>query len=223
MTADRARIDGIADDADDTDGPWLSVAAARAIDVDAAVRLQMPTLLLMENAARATAEVARTLGERFVVLAGAGNNGGDGLAAVRHLGCARCTVHLLAEPDPQRVPDAALQLRILRAAGVPVVVGALPDLDAHAGAVWIDALFGTGLARELTGTARAWVEALGRARGPKLAVDIPSGLHGDTGAVLGAACRADVTVTFVAKKLGMRTATGRAHCGRIVVVGLGLP
>lgn len=207
----------------DVGGPWLSIAQARAIDVDAAVRLQMPTLLLMENAARSVAEVARTLGERFVVLAGAGNNGGDGLAAVRHLGIARCIVHLLAEPDAHKAPDAALQLRILRAAGVPVVVGALPDLDAHAGAVWIDALFGTGLTRESTGVARAWIEAFERARGPKLAVDIPSGLHGDTGAVLGVACRADVTVTFVAKKLGMRTATGRAHCGRIVVAGLGLP
>jgi NAD(P)H-hydrate epimerase len=201
----------------------LSVAAARAIDDDAVQRLGMPTLLLMENAARAVAEVARTLGERFVVLAGAGNNGGDGLAAARHLGLARCSVHLLAEPDPQKCPDAALQLRILRAAGKAPVVGALPPIADRAGAVWIDALFGTGLDRELTGTARSWVEAFDRAPGPKLSVDIPSGLHGDTGAVLGAACHADVTVTFVAPKTGMLTATGRAHCGRIEVVGLGLP
>lgn len=201
----------------------LSVAEARAIDRDAAERLQMPTLLLMENAARSVADEVRPLGARFVVLAGAGNNGGDGLAAVRHLGAARCAVHMLAEPDAARSPDAALQLRILRAAGVRVVVGALPDLDAFAGAVWLDALFGTGLDRELVGDARAWVEAFDRARGPKVCVDIPSGLHGDTGAVLGAACHADVTVTFVAPKRGMVTPTGRAHCGRIVVAGLGLP
>ena len=110
-----------------------------------------------------------------------------------------------------------------RAAGAVVVVGSLPDAAAHAGAVWIDALFGTGLDRPLTGTARAWVEAFDRARGHKLAVDIPSGLHGDTGDVLGAAVHADVTVTFAAKKRGMVTATGAAHCGRIVVAGLGLP
>ena len=201
----------------------LSVAQARAIDADAAQRLGMPTLLLMENAARTVAEVARPLGERFVVLAGAGNNGGDGLAAARHLGWRRCAIHLLAEPAAAKAPDAALQVRILRAAGVPLVVGALPDLDAHAGEVWIDALFGTGLDRELTGPARAWVEAFERAHGPKLAIDIPSGLHGDTGAVLGAAVHADVTVTFVAPKRGMVTPTGRAHCGRVVVAGLGLP
>ena len=201
----------------------LSVAEARAIDVDAATRLGMPTLLLMENAARSVAEVARTLGERFVVFAGAGNNGGDGLAAARHLGWQRCTIHLLAEPDPAKVPDAALQLRILRAAGAPVVVGALPAAVTMAGAVCLDALFGTGLARELAGPARTWVEALDHRPGPKLAIDIPSGLHGDTGLVLGAAVHADVTVTFVAKKRGMTTASGQAHCGRIVVAGLGLP
>lgn len=204
-------------------GRLLTVAEARAIDRHAARQLGMPTVLLMENAARSVAECARTLGGRFVVLCGAGNNGGDGLAAARHLGWQRCTLHLLAEPDPAKSPDAALQARILRAAGAPLVVGALPDLDAHAGAVWIDALFGTGLDRELTGLPRAWVEAFDRARGPKLCVDIPSGLHGDTGAVLGAACHGDVTVTFVAPKVGMATPTGRAHCGRLVVAGLGLP
>ena len=200
-----------------------SVAVARAIDRDAAERLGLPTLLLMENAARSVAEVARSLGERFVVLCGAGNNGGDGLAAARHLGWQRGAIHLLAEPDPAKSPDAALQARVLRAAGAPLVVGALPDLEAHAGAVWIDALFGTGLDRELAGAARQWVEAFDRATGAKLCVDIPSGLHGDIGAVLGAACHADVTVTFVAKKRGMLGNEGRLHCGRIVVASLGLP
>lgn len=201
----------------------LSVAEARAIDRDAATRLGMPSMLLMENAARAVADVAASLGDRFVILAGAGNNGGDGLAAARHLGVRRCTVHLLAEPDPARSADAALQARILRAANVPIVVGALPDLAAHRGAVWLDALFGTGLDRELVGAPRAWVEAFDRAEGKKLCVDIPSGLHGDTGEVLGAACHGDVTVTFVAKKRGMVAASGVRHCGRIVVAGLGLP
>lgn len=201
----------------------LSVAEARAIDVDAAQRLGLPTLVLMENAARSVAEVARTLGERFVVFAGSGNNGGDGLAAARHLGWQRCAIHLLGEPDPAKSPDAALQARVLRAAGAKLVVGGLPAAAELAGAVCIDALFGTGLDRELTGDARAWVEAADRAPGPKLAVDIPSGLHGDTGAVLGAAVRAGVTVTFVAKKRGMTTPIGIAHCGRIVVAGLGQP
>lgn len=206
-----------------TDERILSVAQARAIDAEAVQRLGMPTLLLMENAARSVADVARTLGERFVLFAGAGNNGGDALAAARHLGFARCTLYLLAEPDAAKSPDAALQVRILRAAGATLSIAVVPAVEALAGAVWIDGLFGTGLDRELTGTALAFVQAFDRARGPKLCIDIPSGLQGDTGAVLGAACHADVTVTFLAKKRGMLTATGRAHCGRVVIAGLGLP
>lgn len=200
----------------------LTVAEARAIDVDAVQRLGMPTVLLMENAGRAVAEEARRLGARFLVLCGPGNNGGDGLVAARHLGPA-AQVHLLAEPDPARSPDAALQLRILRAAGRTVHVGAVLPPVVAPGTVWVDALHGTGLARPLEGAARAWVEAMNAAVGPKLAVDIPSGMHGDTGEVLGFAVRADVTVTFVAPKQGMLRGAGPAHCGRIVVAALGLP
>lgn len=200
----------------------LTVAQARDIDRDAAERLGMPTVLLMENAARAVAEAARQLGDRYVVLAGAGNNGGDGLAAARHLG--RCgVVHLLAEPDPDRAPDAALQLRILRAARYPVVVGEPPDPAAHRGAVWIDALFGTGLTRALEGAALEWVRVFNAADGRRLCIDIPSGLHGDSGEVLGDGCRGEVTVTFVAPKVGMTVGEGPARCGRVVVAGLGLP
>jgi hydroxyethylthiazole kinase-like uncharacterized protein yjeF len=206
-----------------TDERVLTVSEARAIDQDAVARLGMPSALLMENAARGCADVARTLGSQFVILCGAGNNGGDGLAVARHLGLSRCAIHLLSAPDPQRAPDAALQLKILQRAGARVVVGEGPSREGRPEAVWIDALFGTGLDRDLRDSARAWVEGFNRAAGPKLSVDIPSGLHGDTGAVLGAACRADVTVTFVAKKRGMVTAAGVEHCGRVEVVGLGLP
>ena len=206
-----------------TDERVLTVSEARAIDQDAVARLGMPSALLMENAARGCADVARTLGSQFVILCGAGNNGGDGLAVARHLGLSRCAIHLLSAPDPQRAPDAALQLKILQSAGARVVVGEGPSREGRPEAVWIDALFGTGLDRDLRDSARAWVEGFNRAAGPKLSVDIPSGLHGDTGAVLGAACRADVTVTFVAKKRGMVTAAGVEHCGRVEVVGLGLP
>jgi NAD(P)H-hydrate epimerase len=102
-------------------------------------------------------------------------------------------------------------------------VGALPAPGQHAGAVVIDALFGTGLDRPLAGEALRWVQFFNAASGRKLCVDIPSGLHGDTGEVLGDACRGDVTVTFAAPKLGMTRGEGPQRCGRIVVEGLGLP
>jgi NAD(P)H-hydrate epimerase len=199
----------------------LSVAAAKRLDHDAVHRLGMPSLLLMENAARGVAEVARTLGGRFVILCGPGNNGGDGLACARHLGRA-ASVHLLAEPDAGRSPDAAINLRILRNAGWPIESGLPRDDDQ--GLVWIDALFGTGLTRALEGAAAAWVAAFNRARGKKLAVDLPSGMDGDTGMALGGVCcRADVTVTFHAQKLGLVQPCARAYAGRVVVVPLGLP
>lgn len=200
----------------------ITVAQARAIDRDAVERLGMPSILLMENAARGVAEIAASLGERFLILCGPGNNGGDGLAAARHLGRA-ARPYLLAEPDAQRCADAALQLRILRNAGWEVPVGRLPQIDDDGSWVWIDALFGTGLTRALDGEAARWVEAFNRGRGAKLCVDIPSGLHGDTGDVLGVACRADVTVTFVAAKPGLVVPAAARWVGRLEVVPLGLP
>lgn len=204
---------------DETTPVPISVAAARLIDRDAVERLGMPSILLMENAARSVAEVAAEMGNRFLIYCGPGNNGGDGLAMARHLGRV-ARVFLIEEPDPQRCPDAALQLTILRNAGHPVSVGELPTDGADTDVI-IDAMFGTGLSRPLTGAAADWVTQFNRSPGRKLSVDIPSGLHGDTGEILGIACRADQTVTFVAPKTGLLTAP--EHVGELVVVGLGLP
>jgi ADP-dependent NAD(P)H-hydrate dehydratase / NAD(P)H-hydrate epimerase len=199
----------------------ISVAQARAIDRDAVERLGMPSILLMENAARSVAEVARQMGDAFLVYCGPGNNGGDGLAAARHLG-RRARVFLTQEPDETRSPDAALQLTILRRAGYPVSVGALPPL-ADPGDVLIDALFGTGLTRPLTGDAARFVARFNESPGHKLCVDIPSGLHGDDGVPLGPTCRGDQTITFAAAKHGLLTDSAAPHVGELLVVGLGLP
>ena len=200
-------------------------AQVREIDRMAVGYCGIPGYELMTRAGEAAFGIACQRwpeARRWLVLCGAGNNGGDGLAAVRHLGLQACRIALLAEPSASKSPDAALQLRILRAAGCEVTVGELPAAT-PADAVWIDALFGTGLDRPLAGRAREWVEAFNVAAGKKLAIDIPSGLHGDTGEVLGAACEVDVTVTFVARKRGLTCADGPRCAGRIVVAGLGLP
>jgi len=200
----------------------ISVEEARAIDKDAVERLQMPSLLLMENASRAVADAARRLGDRWVIFCGPGNNGGDGLAAARHLG-AGAQVYLMAEPHPERCPDAALQLRILRNAGWRIPVGELPPLCQDSDVVLIDAMFGTGLSRALTDAPSAWVQRFNECAGSKLAVDIPSGLHGDTGEVLGVACKVDITITFEAPKHGLLAADARDQVGDVQVVSLGLP
>ena len=184
----------------------------------------MPSILLMENAARAVAENARLLGERFVILCGPGNNGGDGLAAARHLG-PHAAVWLLAEPDRDKTPDAALQLAILRKAGHPVSVGdELPTVVPGQRRVWIDALFGTGLSRPIEGRATAWVDRFNEGIGPKLAVDVPSGFDADGGRPLGeTVVRADVTVTFAAPKHGLVRDGASEWVGRLVVGELGIP
>lgn len=197
----------------------ISVAEARQIDQDAVNLFRMPSILLMENASRAVAEAARRMGDQFVILCGPGNNGGDGLAAARHLGRA-AEVYLLKEPDPQAAPDAHLQLEILRAAGHPVHLGELPR---DRSAVWIDALLGTGLDRPVRGRAADWIAAFNAGSGPKLAVDIPSGLNGDTGEVLGIACRAERTITFAAAKHGLLAPAAREYVGEVEVAGLGIP
>lgn len=200
----------------------LTIAQARQLDLDAVTRFKMPSILLMENAARAVAEEARCLGDRFVILCGSGSNGGDGLAAARHLG-RQAKVFLLREPDSVRSPDAALQLEILRAAQHEVALGVSPDPQLYAEHVWIDALFGTGLDRPIDGEARRWIERFNATRRARLGVDIPSGLHADTGAVLGIAARCHRTVTFAAPKVGMLLPAAREYVGELIVASLGLP
>ena len=199
----------------------ISVAEARLIDRDAVDRLGMPSILLMENAARSVAETARAMGDAFVLYCGPGNNGGDGLAAARHLGRS-AQVYLMEVPDPARSPDAALQLKILRNAGFPVHVGVLPPL-AEPRSVVVDAMFGTGLTRPLVGDAVSWVRRFNESPGAKLCVDIPSGLHGDTGEVLGEACRGSRTVTFAAAKHGLVAERSLEFVGELLIAGLGLP
>ncbi len=215
----------------------LTRGSARARDkqlIDAGV----PSVVLMENAGRGAAEgiasLARARGiSRAVVLAGPGNNGGDGLVVARHLVLAGLTVELWAVDPTLFAGDA----RLMRDAWLAIggTVRALPSEFAD-DAAWravesdlvIDALFGTGLSRPLGGAALTAVRrANARADRPlSIALDIPSGLDVDTGAALGTddmAFRATHTFTFGASKLGLHTGLGARVAGRVSVVSLGAP
>jgi hydroxyethylthiazole kinase-like uncharacterized protein yjeF len=180
----------------------------------------VPGMTLMEAAGRAVADAAMSLAPEgpVLVVAGPGNNGGDGLVAARRLAAAgrEVTVHL--HGDPARLRGDAATARF-RWAG-PCVAAALPLPPA---ALVIDALFGAGLDREVAGPAAALVAAMNAARAPVLAVDLPSGLHADTGRVLGAAVEAAATVTFFRKKPGHLIYPGRALCGRLILAEIGIP
>jgi NAD(P)H-hydrate epimerase len=157
-----------------------------------------------------------------VVCCGPGNNGGDGYVVARIARAQGLRVHAIALAEP-----GSLRGDARRACDEFVASGGdceawQPRLLAH-GDVIVDALFGTGLARDVSGAAAECIAAINAAGRPVVAVDIPSGLHADTGHVLGAAVRADLTVTFIGRKVGCHLAAGPDHTGDIVFDDLGVP
>lgn len=198
----------------------------------AAFALGLSALVLMEHAGRAVAAVAATCGRPeagpVAVLCGPGSNGGDGYAAARHLALWGYDVRCLHAglPGPA-CPDAALEAR-LAAAGLPLTdlrsdPAALSGLLAPC-ALLVDALFGVGLARPLGPPWLDVIDALNRAPGLRVSVDVPSGLDADTGAALPRCVRADVTVALVAAKRGYAPgAPGARFAGTVVAADIGLP
>jgi hydroxyethylthiazole kinase-like uncharacterized protein yjeF len=200
-----------------TGGPWPLHGAAASRQAEQAALAECEPHLLMERAGLAVARLALALAPhaRTVhVLSGPGNNGGDGLVAARHLHRAglAVTVHLLA--DAARQPgDAAQALQQAAEAGVEVRPwgGDVPVADLR-----IDALLGLGATRAPAGPIAAAIAALNGGGVPVLAVDIPSGLHPDTGALLGTeAVRATATLALLTLKPGAFTAQGRDHAGAV--------
>jgi hydroxyethylthiazole kinase-like uncharacterized protein yjeF len=172
----------------------------------------------------AGAAVAVAIGARWstrpvTVLCGPGNNGGDGFVAARHLSAAGWPVTVAVMGSRAALSgDAAHASGLWTGAIVPFTAKCLDG----AGLV-VDAIFGAGLSRPLSGAALAIVEALKDRPVPVCAIDVPSGVDGSTGAVLGAAASADLTVTCFRKKLGHLLYPGRGLCGDVVLADIGTP
>ncbi len=227
-------------------GGWvLSREAVREVDRLATARFGMPSIVLMENAAiglctRAVA-MLRDLGTaRAVILAGPGNNGGDGFALARHLHIKGYDPDVLLTTDPARYAgDAATNLAISRSMGIPmhrldVSEGAeVLEHAAQSPVLLVDALLGTGIRNAARGVIGDVILQVNRLRAPTvgvLAVDVPSGLDCNTGEPAsnlagdsGPTIEADATVTFVALKRGFLQLGAQRWTGEVFVAGIGVP
>ena len=198
-----------------------TAAQCRAMDAHGIDTLGIPGVALMETASRLVAVAIR---ERFaleaargvVVVCGGGNNGGDGYALARWLHLWGFEVRLWSL-STESSGDAGAFRGVARAMGLAQVTGL-----GEAGLV-VDAVFGTGLARPVEGVWADVIDAINAHPSPVVAVDVPSGLSADTGAVLGTAVRADLTVTFARLKPGLLAEPGAALAGEVLVADIGLP
>ncbi len=205
-------------------------ADVRRLDALAMEDHGIPGLTLME---RAGAAVFSTLTSRWpearrvLVCCGSGNNGGDGYIVATLARQRGLEVSVLAVSEPDRLAgDAAAAVEGARAAGVPIrawPVRAREGRLAERPDVIVDALLGTGLDRAVEGAYAEVIDAMNGAGVPRLAVDIPSGLHADSGQVLGRAVKADLTVSFIGLKQGLFTGDGPQYGGSVAYDGLGVP
>lgn len=206
-----------------------SVAQMRQMDRTAIEEDGIPELLLMESAGLAAVQVITqqyaVKGRRWLILCGAGNNGGDGLVVARHLHSRGAVVQVALLGDPARYGEAAAtNLSIVQSLQLPLtqlssMEPLLPELAKCDGVV--DGLLGTGITRAVTGVYAEVIAAVNESGKPVISLDIPSGINGDTGQVMGSAVRAAHTVTFGLPKAGNLLYPGYAHGGRLWVTHIG--
>ncbi len=195
----------------------------QAIDAYSIEKMGIPGEVLMERAALEIAKVVEevniTKGRILIVVEG-GNNGGDGLATARILLERGYMVDIYHVGGVKRqTKQFQLQMNILHQLGVRLRK-TIPNKDY---AVIVDGIFGVGLSRNIDGPQKKSIEILNQMKGIKIAIDIPSGIDATSGDILGVAFRADYTVTFGLKKLGMYFSDGIDYCGKVICVNVGFP
>ena len=202
-----------------------TAAQVRGLDRIAIEEFGIPSYALMCRAAEAAVAALRLhwpAAKSLAVYCGAGNNAGDGYVVARLAVDLGLQARVIAVVSPERLcGDAARAWNDYRDQGgsvEPFDANRIPDED-----VLVDALLGNGLDRELRGDFLAAVSAMDAAPRPVLSLDIPAGLHTDTGLPMGAAVHADLTVTFVGLKLGLYVGEGANYRGALEFAGLGIP
>lgn len=211
----------------------VSAGQMKEYDADTIQNIKIPSLVLMERAAWATAqEICRRFPKgletgglrgkiRVLVVSGVGNNGGDGFAVGRILQEHGYEVsYTLIGEETKCSAETRMQIEILENSGVSIAQS-LPQKQEPFDVI-VDALFGIGLSRELTGAYREAVEWINASGGYVVSADIPSGIHADTGAVMGCAVRADLTVTYGYRKTGLIFYPGADYAGELICSKIGI-
>ncbi|HOJ31026.1 MAG TPA: NAD(P)H-hydrate epimerase [bacterium] len=194
-------------------------------------KYSIPPLILMENAGRETAlEVMRILKKlkkgNTVVLAGPGNNGGDGMVAARYLHCNGFPVSVFVTFDSEKVREPSFtNYQILYKMNL---VSSLQDIEAlrkiiRKNDLIVDALFGIGLTRPVEGIYKDIINEINNSGRYIVSIDVPSGIDADTGCPYSVAVKADTTVTFGFAKPGLYTEKGKIYAGKVKVVDIGYP
>lgn len=195
----------------------------RRYDNNTSEILGVPSLLLMEQAALAACEEIEKLvhpNEPILIVCGTGNNGGDGLAIARILFLKEYTVDVVLLGDEKKATEQnRKQQEILSAYNVPVYKEIPADKSYR---LVIDAVFGVGLTRKIEGVYKSTIERLNELSGYKVAIDIPSGVSADDGAVLGVAFCADKTITFAFDKVGLHLWPGNMAVGEVILKEIGI-
>lgn len=207
-------------------GDWVkhivNCAQMKAIDAATIQEMGVPSCVLMERAALAVVEEIKLRAlknEKILVVCGSGNNGGDGIAIARILCLQGFHAEIyLAGKIEKMTEETALQYKIAKNYGVPFV----NNLQWHEYTVIVDAIFGVGLTREIQGSYRDLILEMNQVNAYKVAVDLPSGIDGDDGKILGVAFGADVTVTFAYRKRGLCFYPGRMYAGKIITADIGI-
>ena len=207
-----------------------TVEEMRAMDKAAVSKYGIPDLLLMENAGHACVaaiEKSFTEARRFIIACGLGNNGGDGMVIARQLWSRSLEVKVLLYGDPDRFTgSAATNYAAAKACGVPILIDpSLEQLQQRLGwtEVIVDALLGTGLDRDVGGRLLEAIDQINRSGKSVVAVDIPSGIDGNTGQIRGVAVRADHCVSFGLPKRGNLLYPGAEYGGQLWVSGISFP
>jgi len=208
-----------------------SVEEMRTMDETAMSVYGIPSEILMENAGQAVVNIIKNCvgicGVKFLVFCGAGNNGGDGFVVARKLHSSGGLVRVYLFAAPENYTGAAkLNYEIISRLPVPIsqintIEAVLSDLQNSD--VVIDAIFGIGLSRDVSGVYQETIEVINKSEKTIFSVDIPSGINGDNGQIMGTAILADRTITFGLPKMGNLLYPGYAHCGKLCCSHISFP